>query len=451
MTWEDRLQPAAYTGPDGTRVPFQFEDVSKTIRKKTTAHEFPDVNATFVEDKGLKGALYPLRIFFSGEDHDLEAEAFEAVISQQGPGTLEHPLYGTVTAIPFGELVRNDALVTEANQTVFQVTFWETIAALFPSANDSTLQLVDDAVASYDEGGATQFSDSVELASAGQESTFAANMRQLKDGAAQALKAAQDGEGELSSRMDRIDRAIDDTLDTFFGGPLTLAFQIRQLVGAPARSAKLLRARLDAYANLAQSIFAGTGTGSGGGTGTSTTGAAGVVDPGTGAPGAISDASNAFHANRLMSETVVLGIALAVSGETYTTRQQALDSAAELAEIFDSSVVWSEDNYAVLTAASAGPDATRRNSSGVGSVDTGEARQIMLDVVTATLSYLITTAFTLGVERTLVLGTPRSPIDLVHELYGGLDRLDEFIDTNEFNGDQILELQIGDKVRYYAE
>lgn len=129
LPWEERLRPAAYTGPDGTRVEFQFADVSKTIRKKTFAHEFPDVNATYVSDKGLKGALYPLRVLFSGDNHDLEADAFESVLNQRGPGTLEHPKYGTKTAIPFGDIVRSEPLATAANQTIFTVTFWETLAA----------------------------------------------------------------------------------------------------------------------------------------------------------------------------------------------------------------------------------------------------------------------------------------------------------------------------------
>lgn len=448
--WEDRLSEASYTGPDGTKIVFAFEDVSKTIRKKTIAHEFPDVNDTFVEDKGLKGDLYPLRVFFSGENHDLEANAFEAVLRQRGPGTLQHPMYGRKTVVPFGDISRRDDLVTRANQTVFTITFWQTVAALYPSADAATLRLVDDAVDSYDELGAQQFDDSIELSAASAESTFAADIRQLKDGARAGLRTAQDGGAELEARMNRIDQAIESTLETFVGGPITLAFQMRQLIGAPARSSALLRARLDGYGNLARSIIAGTGTGKGGGTGISDTGD-GVVDPGTGAPGAIARANNLFHANRMVAEVVVLGIATAVSGETYFTRREALDSAKELADVFSDTVTWSEDNYKVLFDASAGPDATRQKSSGVGSIDTGEARQILLDVVAKTLAYLIATAFTLGVEKTVVLGTPRTAIDLVSELYGGLDRLDEFMDANDFTGDEILELPIGTLVRFYAE
>ncbi len=452
LAWEDRLKEAAYSGPDGTRIVFAFQDVSTVLRKKTKAHEFPDVDDTYVEDKGLKGSLYPLRIFFSGENHDLEADAFMAVLAQRGAGVLEHPMYGTRTAIPFGDIVRRDALVSASNQTVITVTFWETIVALYPAADEDTLQLVDDAVDSYDEGGATQFADSLEISKPGENAEFRANMKKLKDGALAGLQAAKDGTAKLQNGINRIDKAINSTLDAFIGDPATLLFQLRQMLNAPARSLASLRARLDGFKNLAESIFAGNGTDKGGGTGSSSSGAGeGIVDPGTGTPGAIAEANNLFHANRGVAELLVLSIALAVSGETYRTRQQALAAAEELAEVFDDLVTWSEDNYEALFTATTGPDASRPNSTGVGAIDTGEARQVMLEAVTRTMSYLVTVSFTLGVEKTIVLSTPRTAVDLVSELYGGIERLDEFIDTNDFTGSQILELPAGTLVRFYAE
>lgn len=452
MTWEDRLQEAAYTGPDGTRVPFDFVDVRGTLRKHTTAHEFPDVDDTFVEDQGLKGRQFPLRVYFSGPDHDLEARAFEDVLLQRGPGRLEHPLYGVFTVIPFGDITRNDALTTAAEQTIFEVVFWQTITALYPSADADTLQLVDDAVNSYDDIGGQQFDDSLEVANPGERATFGSNLRALKDGASSVLRRAQDGSGALKNRMDRIDKAIDSTIDTFVGGPLTLAAQMRQLITAPARSLQLAKQRLDAYRNLAASLIGGQGTGAGGGTGSSVSGL-GVIDPGTGTPGAIADASNLFHANRMVSETVVLAFCLVVSGETYRTRQEALDAALELAVTHDDIAAWSELNFDVLFTASAGPDAARPNSSGAGAIDTGDARQVVLLAVTRTLAYLIATAFTLGVERSILLDVPRTAIDLCAELYGNtfLEQLDDFMDANDFNGDEILEIPAGTTVRYYVE
>lgn len=451
MTWEDRLRDAAYTGPDGTRLVFLFEDVSKVIRKKTPAHDFPDVNSTFVEDLGLRGAQYPLRVIFSGPDHDLEAAAFEALIVQRGPGVLEHPMYGRRDVIPRGDITRNDALKTAANQTIFQVTFWETILAIYPDPNDATVQSVDDAQAAFNETNAAHWETVLEIQAPDDEASFLQTMQALKDGALGPLRAASDATAALTRKIDSISRAIDSTLADFIGGPQILASQIQRLLNAPSRAASLLRTRLDQLKGMVESLVNGTGTNedSGGGTGTSATGP-GVVDPGVGAPGAAANASNLFHANSLMAEGTIAAIASAVSGETYVTRLQAIQSAVELVETFDGYVAWADSNYEVLSTASPGPDPTRPNSTGPGAIDTGETYQALQFVVVQTAKYLISVSFELATERVLILDAPRTALDLVAELYGGLERFDEFVESNDFTGDELIEIPRGAEVRYHV-
>ena len=134
MAWNDRLREAAYTSPNGTRLTFDYEDVRNTVDKKTTGFEFPDANGTFVQDLGHSGRRYPLRIFFWGADYDQEAEAFEALLLERGIGKLEHPIYGAIDVVPFGTITRRDDLKTNANQAVIELTFWQTINLVYPTA-----------------------------------------------------------------------------------------------------------------------------------------------------------------------------------------------------------------------------------------------------------------------------------------------------------------------------
>ena len=92
MSWLDRIREAAYTSPSSVRLTFDYEDVRKSIDKKTTAFDFPDADGTFVQDLGHTGRRYPLRIFFWGDDYDTEADAFEAALLERGTGKLEHPM-----------------------------------------------------------------------------------------------------------------------------------------------------------------------------------------------------------------------------------------------------------------------------------------------------------------------------------------------------------------------
>ena len=84
MAWNDRIREAAYTSPGGDRITFAYENVRKTVDKKTTGFEFPDANGTFVQDLGHTGRRYPLRVFFWGDDYDQDADGTDADLGAYG-------------------------------------------------------------------------------------------------------------------------------------------------------------------------------------------------------------------------------------------------------------------------------------------------------------------------------------------------------------------------------
>jgi hypothetical protein len=446
--WDDRLKPAAYTGPDGTRLEFIYEDLSKQIRKKTFAHEFPDVDATYVEDKGLKGQVYQIRAIISGDDHDIDADAFEALLDQRGPGVLEHPRYGRRDVIPFGDIRRQDAVKTEGNQTTFDIAFWETALAVYPSVVRQSVAVVDAAVEQFASVSAAQFDASVDLSSPAEQQTFGETFRALKDGAVKTLSAARDASSDIARAMDRVDRAISAAID-LGNSPEILGLQLHRLMMLPSRSASLIGQRLFSYGTIRDDVVAGRGANNGAGTGSGSNGD-GIVDPGDRAPGSQATISNRFQANKLLAEQSVAAMALAVSGEEYRTRGQALEAALELATSFQTTMEWVDSNYSVLFDTSSGPDITRPAATGPGALDPGDARDALHTAVTTALQYLLATSFTLDIERTVTNDRPRTVLDLAYELYGHVDSYEEFVVANEFTGDEILELPVGREVKYYG-
>ena len=164
MAWTDRIREAAYTPPEGGRIVFTYENVSKLVDKKTTAFEFPDAEGTFVQDLGRSGRRYPLRVIFWGEDYDLESDAFEAALLQRGTGKLEHPIYGTVDVVPFGTIRRRDDLKTAANQAIIELTFWETIGLIYPTVQDNPAASVTTAIEEYNTAASIEFDDVIDIA-----------------------------------------------------------------------------------------------------------------------------------------------------------------------------------------------------------------------------------------------------------------------------------------------
>ena len=448
----DRLRPAAYTAPNGDRMGFEFEDVTKTISKKTTAHDFPDTNVTYVEDRGMRGRRYPMRVIFSGDDHDIAADRFENLLTQKGPGKLEHPAYGEAQiAIPFGDIVRTTALVTAGNQTTFDITFYATVEDVYPSDVGDTSAAISVAIAST--AFAVQFSASVDISRPSAKAGFLATMKAIVNGAKAGLQKAVDGTAALTAGMDRVNTALNNALTTGIGTPLSLAAQLKSLALAPARSAALLRDRLAAYKALATSIFRGQGTGTGGGTGSSDDGA-GVLVPGLVAPGIGAAAANTFHANALTAQYMILGQASAaaqpVEGQAYASRDEVVEVLDGLLELFGDYTAWADANFAALTAATPAIDPFDPVATGPGSLDTGGAQAQLKAVVSATVAVLMSTAALLPPRRVFVTPRDATPLDLCARLYGGLDDLDDFIAANDFTADQLLFIPAGTPVVYFA-
>lgn len=148
---------------------------------------------------------------------------------------------------------------------------------------------------------------------------------------------------------------------------------------------------------------------------------------------------------------MTLGTALAVSGESYTTKVEALEAADALTELLAELVAWEDANFEALEDAVAAVDPVQPIATGVGAADTGEAMAQLREVVALTVRSLIAASFTLPPERAVVLDRPRGAVELCAELYGELDSFDDFVAQNDFTGDELAdEIPRGRRVVYYA-
>jgi len=407
MAWQDRIREAAYTSPSGIRRKLPgYEDVSRSIEKKTSAFEFPDADGTYVQDLGHTGRRYPMRIFFWGADYDKSAEDFETGLLEVGAGRLEHPIYGVVDVVPFGEIKRRDDLKTAANQAVLEVTFWETIGVAYPSAQDDPASAVQGALDGYNTAAASQFGGATSLDSAVQSATFKGTFQSFLAAAKSGLQAIADVQDDVQSQFDAIYSSIDQGIDILVAQPLTLAAQTVQLIQAPGRAAAAISARLDAYGNLAASIT------------------------GANSPQTVND----FYAGELYANSYVSGSVVSAINNQFTTKSEALAAAETILEQFDAVAAWRDTNYAAL-----------------GEIDTGDAYQGLQKAVSLAAGFLVEISFSLKQERRVVLDRARTIIDLVAELYGSVDdQLDFFINSNSLTGSEILELPAGREIVYYV-
>jgi prophage DNA circulation protein len=405
MTWENRLREAAYTSPSGTRLTFQYEDVGRTVSVKGATFEFTDADGTFVQDLGRTGRRYPLRMFFSGPDCDLQATAFEDALNERGQGTLEHPVYGSVLVVPFGDISRRDDLVSAANQAVLEVTFFQTNGLIYPSPVADTAGAVADQVAAAEEAQAQWFGaafvESTATVLADLRSRYNAALNTAND----ILRPIADTVTGTQRAFDQIQASINRGLDVLIGQPLTLAYQTIQLIKTPAHVSQQVGARLDAYSNLFQQYV-----------------------------GRPAENRTALYNRDLFASTAATAAAQAAFNTTYTRRPEAVLAAEQLLTRLDELAAWRDEQFAAL-----------------GEVDDGSSWQATQDLLATVAGALVDQSFDLAAERVLVLTSDRSIIDVCFEVYGSVDdKLDVLMADNDLSGDEIIELPRGRRVVYYA-
>ena len=417
MAWLDNLIEAAYTSPSGERLTFQYEDVSKEFDKKTSGYDSLDADGTYVQDTGSTSDRFPFRIFFWGEEYDTEAEAFEAALRERGVGKLEHPIYGVRDVVPFGTIKRRDDLKTAANQTILQLTFWETTGLVYPSSAGDPASEVVEAVDEYNAAAAAELELGLFLRTVTAVVAFGNNVEALVNEVQDGLQTIADVADDVQKQFNAIVDSINTGIDFLVKAPLALAFQITQMIQAPARALASIKARLSAYGDLAQSLISGNGASVG-----SSGGELNVSN------------ENELRTNDLFVSSYVTGSIVSVVNNQFVTKTEALEAADTILQQFADVVAWRDDNFEAL-----------------GVIDTGGSYQKLQEAVAITVGFLVEISFSLKQERSIVLDRPRTYIDLCAELYGKTDsEFDFMITSNDLSGDEMLELPAGKEIVYYV-
>lgn len=441
--WQSRLREAAYTSPKGTRIRFLYEDVSRAFDLRGTVFEFPGVDDAYVQRTGFGPRKYPLRVCFSGKQCDLEATAFEAALIEPGIGRLEHPIYGRVSVVPFGEVTRNDALKTAANQAIVEVTFWTSIPAIYPEAEAHQQSEILDALGSFNVAAAQDFARRMSLDSTAKRAAAKATIKSLLDKVSAGLTGLSDGVLSVNRAFRDVQATINQGLDVFIGQPLLLAQQVSNLIQLPGRALGGIRDRLDQYGAFADTIF-----GSPAGQPLERLGSSTTLLTRQQA------IANDFHSADLMVASAVAASIVAatsqpvdasgteVQGVQFKTRTEALEAAEILINQFNDWLAWREGGFSALNAL---------QSVGEYQIDTGASYEALQQAVASAVGFLVQLSFSLRPEQSLVLDRQRTIIDLAAQLYRdvGDETLNLLIDTNNLTGSDILELQPGKRIVYY--
>lgn len=404
MSWQDRIQTAAYISPSGARFEFQYENVSMSVDKKIGEYTFPEIDGSFIQDLGRNGRRFPFVIFFSGEDYDLASDIFFEALEEIGIGTLEHPMYGTRKVIPTGTITRADNLVTAANQAAFRVAFTETIEDItFPSSDLNQETEIKTSLDDLNFNTSAQYSGSIVPETESENAILQQDLREKKTQIEQFLENITQLNEDIDNAFNTISDSLDNNIINLLTDPEGVADQFITLINTPANVITNATTFIQGYGDATRNII-----------------------------GAIIDTPNKFFNSLLNIFSLFGALNFAMTNTEFNYRPEAIDAADSIVDLQDDISNWLDGKIVELEIN-----------------DTGEAYDSLMELYSKTISYLIRLSFDLPKEIFITLQEERNIIELVSELYGDIGKIDFFIQTNDLTCDEIEILSIRKQVVYY--
>lgn len=101
MSWKDQLENTlTIICGDGKSYSPYWIVLPYSVEFNIAAFEFPNLIGTLVNPGFPKGRRFEMEIYFQGEDHIAQSEAFRISAGDKRPWTLNHPLYGPILVRP---------------------------------------------------------------------------------------------------------------------------------------------------------------------------------------------------------------------------------------------------------------------------------------------------------------------------------------------------------------
>lgn len=139
MAWlSDTQQPFTITTGDGRQYTPLWRNPAQVQEYQVAEFEFPNVRGTLVVRGQPKGRTFPIELYFQGDEHLTEAEAFRISAADRRPWRVQHPYYGTLSVHPSSLAFDNSGY----NVTKVTGNLLETISTIYPTTTPAPKEQV---------------------------------------------------------------------------------------------------------------------------------------------------------------------------------------------------------------------------------------------------------------------------------------------------------------------
>ena len=418
-----RLRPARFTSPSGAEHSFQFDSLTRSRSKNVVAHSMPDTDDTVLQDMGSSLQVFPMEVYFIGENCDTEADAFFKSLFERytpdEPGILHHPRWGDITVMPFGVPEQSEQYAGGGGGVSrVSVEFRETRS--LSSAKGARLSSAGilDATKKID-ANLLDRAKSIVADTKAQYAKFKQSIRNKVKIVTGFIDGVSDITEDIADEITALTQGLYDLINEG-ATPVEILAQFgtiwTTIAQVPSRSIDMVSAYIDMAAQIINEY------------------ADDIANASTN-----EERLNLALSYQYMGAMSVACTALASTSSTYEIRDEVATAVDDL------SVALS----AYLTQMDAA-SASLQNGVVYKFVPDHDAGSDLLGAIYDTQALLIDRAFSLAVARRYRLSSPSDPLTLTWLHYGDLDRLDFFCRTNKIIADEFIELPSGRELVYYA-
>lgn len=406
MSWTDSIENKFIieTG-DGIEFFPSWLNAVKSKEWNISDFEFIDVAGTLVKRGRPKGRKYELEIYFQGDDHLVDSQAFEESADDPRPWKITHPYYGVILCQPLSLKFDNSV----HNITKITGPIMETIEETNPKISYNYVDRITEKHQLTLDNYAASFSVDIAKMNSVDINRFQSTISSIKEKTKKSIIDTADFQSYLNS-FSTANAALNDIFtDTLDGIQL-----VQSLINAPALFADSVENRIAVIETQFEFLMSSVNN---------------IVSLG----------DKLIFSNNIGNTMAAMSLA-AVTNPDYTRR-------IDVAKVIDKLI--SRHDQVIVELDGLQSDNGGNPESFI--PDAGSI-QALSDLVSLTISQLYTIALNSKQERVIALDKDTNVIEVTHRLYG-LDEADEnmtkLIDDNDIGINELLGLNVNREIVYY--
>lgn len=425
MNYIDRQKQVIWTSPSGKRFVLLTDGKIKFSRKRKgevknnptrsygknnskTSYKTVNMSDDTFQDMGVSGRDFSLKIYFLGDNHDIEAQNFDVAYCERGQGKLQLT-YGNIMTVQALDIDYDIDTVEKSSMTVINISFHECGRTVYPTAKESQTTSTKKNINQALETVSQSFGDTVEKLA--DKETFAAKWATNLDKLTEKFEDIQNS--------DFISILNDIKSQNILDNSYIMSTQLGILLKKGFLAYNSAYDMLDSVDNLLSSFL-----------------------PSSKYSSSSSYSMKAeYTADDIFAKQTIIAAADVFSKIEFEVRKDAVNAVQDIQDINDNYIEKSQEIEQVIN--------ENLENAVINEVDTN-------DIVNNVISSVVNNIDDLKIEKTVCLKELSNPLMLAYQYYPDLfkknpdDAIAYLNKTNNFCGDDFLYLEKGRKVVIYV-